>query len=260
MDRYRSASSDTPSPRSSDGRWPCSGRRDEWFVENSKQNPAETAYVQQQCRDHCPLAQQMVCAGEALESNAAYGVWAGVSLPGAQYRNRGALEQARARLRKIAGLDRCATCWQWFQSHDQTHVCPDCAAPDQPPPPAGARHHRTPVVEPERDRCDISELAAGAAITPELRLYWDLRRRSRTHRDLLLDGTGQPDWLLIRPDKTVEGCYAWPTAARTFARTPERFARMLTEGWTIRRATADDQHWNHPVAQRPTSRLDLIPA
>ena len=55
-----------------------------------------------QCLRHCPLAQQRACAQLALDSGAAYGVWAGVQLPGGQTRKIPALNAKREILAGIA--------------------------------------------------------------------------------------------------------------------------------------------------------------
>lgn len=55
-----------------------------------------------QCLRRCPLAQQRACAGRALKHREEYGVWAGVKLPGGQYRKREQLAQAHEALRRIA--------------------------------------------------------------------------------------------------------------------------------------------------------------
>jgi len=41
-----------------------------------------------QCLRRCPLAQQRRCAQYAIAHREEYGVWAGVKLPGGQYRKR----------------------------------------------------------------------------------------------------------------------------------------------------------------------------
>ncbi|KAA1248445.1 transcriptional regulator [Mycobacterium simiae] len=55
-----------------------------------------------QCLRRCPLAQQRLCAQRAVEHREEYGVWAGVKLPGGQYRKRAQLAQAHDVLRQIA--------------------------------------------------------------------------------------------------------------------------------------------------------------
>src|ERR1700748_2478009 len=54
------------------------------------------------CLRRCPLAQQRLCAQYAVENREEYGVWAGVKLPGGQYRKREQLAQAHDVLRRIA--------------------------------------------------------------------------------------------------------------------------------------------------------------
>jgi WhiB family redox-sensing transcriptional regulator len=54
------------------------------------------------CLRRCPLAQQRLCARQAVESGEEYGVWAGVKLPGGQYRKRAELAHALDVLRRIA--------------------------------------------------------------------------------------------------------------------------------------------------------------
>ncbi|OBI34482.1 transcriptional regulator [Mycobacterium sp. E1386] len=55
-----------------------------------------------QCLRRCPLAQQRRCAQHAIAHREEYGVWAGVKLPGGQYRKRAQLAQAHDVLRRIA--------------------------------------------------------------------------------------------------------------------------------------------------------------
>lgn len=55
-----------------------------------------------QCLRRCPLAQQRLCAERAVKHREEYGVWAGVNLPGGQYRKRGQLAEAHDVLRRIA--------------------------------------------------------------------------------------------------------------------------------------------------------------
>lgn len=56
-----------------------------------------------QCLRRCPLAQQRRCAEYAIAHREEYGVWAGVKLPGGQYRKREQLAAAHDALRRIAG-------------------------------------------------------------------------------------------------------------------------------------------------------------
>ena len=55
-----------------------------------------------QCLRRCPLAQQRRCAQRAVAQREEYGVWAGVKLPGGQYRKREELARAHEVLRRIA--------------------------------------------------------------------------------------------------------------------------------------------------------------
>jgi WhiB family transcriptional regulator, redox-sensing transcriptional regulator len=55
-----------------------------------------------QCLRRCPLAQQRRCAQHAIAHGEEYGVWAGVKLPGGQYRKRQELARAHDVLRRIA--------------------------------------------------------------------------------------------------------------------------------------------------------------
>ena len=58
-----------------------------------------------QCLRRCPLAQQRLCAERAIAHREEYGVWAGVKLPGGQYRKREQLAAAHDVLRRIAAGD-----------------------------------------------------------------------------------------------------------------------------------------------------------
>jgi WhiB family redox-sensing transcriptional regulator len=91
---------------------PCSTNPDLWFgyADDDATDGAAKARVYEQsatearllCLRRCPLAQQRRCAHLAVERGEEYGVWAGVKLPGSQYRKRGQLAEARAVLRRIA--------------------------------------------------------------------------------------------------------------------------------------------------------------
>lgn len=54
------------------------------------------------CLRRCPLAQQRRCAALAVERGEEYGAWAGIKLPGGQYRKRAELARAHEVLRAIA--------------------------------------------------------------------------------------------------------------------------------------------------------------
>lgn len=93
---------------------PCAANPDLWFGYNdddgsdkdgtAKARAYETAAIEARamCLRRCPLAQQRVCARLAIEQDEEYGVWAGVKLPGGQYRKRGELARAHETLRRIA--------------------------------------------------------------------------------------------------------------------------------------------------------------
>ncbi len=91
---------------------PCSNEPDLWFgyADDDASDGAAKARVYEQsaakaraiCLRRCPLAEQRRCARLAVEGGEEYGVWAGVKLPGGQYRKRHELAHARAVLRQIA--------------------------------------------------------------------------------------------------------------------------------------------------------------
>ena len=91
---------------------PCSTEPELWFgyADDDASDGAAKARVYEQaatkaraiCLRRCPLAQQRQCARQAVEAGEEYGVWAGVKLPGGQYRKRNQLAHARQVLRKIA--------------------------------------------------------------------------------------------------------------------------------------------------------------
>jgi len=54
------------------------------------------------CLRRCPLAAQRDCARRAVADGEEYGVWAGIKLPGGQYRKRHHLAAAHEVLRRIA--------------------------------------------------------------------------------------------------------------------------------------------------------------
>ena len=83
---------------------PCSTEPELWFgyADDDASDGAAKARVYEQsatkartiCLRRCPLAQQRQCARQALEAGEEYGVWAGVKLPGGQYRKRHQLARA----------------------------------------------------------------------------------------------------------------------------------------------------------------------
>ena len=91
---------------------PCSTDPDLWFgySDDDASDGAAKARVYEQsatkartiCLRRCPLAHQRACAGRAVEAGAEYGVWAGIKLPGGQYRKRHQLARAHDVLRNIA--------------------------------------------------------------------------------------------------------------------------------------------------------------
>ncbi len=91
---------------------PCAENPDLWFGYNdgdgidgtAKARAYERAAVEARmlCLRRCPLSAQRACARLAVEQGEEYGVWAGVKLPGGQYRKRGELRRSHETLRQIA--------------------------------------------------------------------------------------------------------------------------------------------------------------
>jgi len=91
---------------------PCSADPDLWFgyADDDASDGAAKARVYEQsatrartiCLRQCPLAQQRRCARQAVDAGEEYGVWAGVKLPGGQYRKRHQLAHAHEVLQRIA--------------------------------------------------------------------------------------------------------------------------------------------------------------
>ncbi|BBZ25242.1 WhiB family transcriptional regulator [Mycolicibacter hiberniae] len=91
---------------------PCSANPELWFgypdADGADGAAKARAYEQSatearlQCLRRCPLAQQRRCAALAVERREEYGVWAGVKLPGGQYRKRAELAAAHGLLHAIA--------------------------------------------------------------------------------------------------------------------------------------------------------------
>lgn len=91
---------------------PCATDPDLWFgyADDDAIDGTAKARVYEQsatrartiCLRRCPLAHQRECARRAIEAGEEYGVWAGVKLPGGQYRKRHALAYAHRVLREIA--------------------------------------------------------------------------------------------------------------------------------------------------------------
>jgi WhiB family redox-sensing transcriptional regulator len=94
---------------------PCASNPDLWFGYSdddgadgaAKARAYESAAVEARtmCLRRCPLAQQRMCAQRAVDHGEEYGVWAGVKLPGGQYRKRHQLAEAHETLRRIAAGD-----------------------------------------------------------------------------------------------------------------------------------------------------------
>lgn len=92
--------------------YPCSLNPELWFgyPDDDDGDGAAKARAYEQsatearllCLRRCPLAQQRRCARYAVEHREEYGVWAGVKLPGGQYRKREQLARAHDVLRRIA--------------------------------------------------------------------------------------------------------------------------------------------------------------
>lgn len=95
--------------------YPCSLNPELWFgyPDDDDGDGAAKARAYEQsatearllCLRRCPLAQQRLCARYAVEHREEYGVWAGVKLPGGQYRKREQLARAHDVLRRIAAGD-----------------------------------------------------------------------------------------------------------------------------------------------------------
>lgn len=91
---------------------PCSADPDLWFgyadddggdgAAKARAYEMSATQARSQCLRKCPLAQQRMCAQRAVEQGEEYGVWAGIKLPGNQYRKRHQLADAHDTLRRIA--------------------------------------------------------------------------------------------------------------------------------------------------------------
>ena len=91
---------------------PCSTNPELWFgypdddggdgAAKARAYERSATEARVQCLRRCPLAQQRLCAGRAIAHREEYGVWAGVKLPGGQYRKRQQLAAAHEVLRRIA--------------------------------------------------------------------------------------------------------------------------------------------------------------
>ena len=91
---------------------PCATEPDLWFgyADDDTGDGAAKARVYERsatiartiCLRRCPLASQRACARQAVDDGEEYGVWAGIKLPGGQYRKRHHLAHARELLLRIA--------------------------------------------------------------------------------------------------------------------------------------------------------------
>lgn len=91
---------------------PCASNPELWFgypdddggdgAAKARAYERATTEARIQCLRRCPLAQQRLCAGRALKHREEWGVWAGIKLPGGQYRKREQLANAHDLLRRIA--------------------------------------------------------------------------------------------------------------------------------------------------------------
>jgi len=91
---------------------PCAANPDLWFgyADDDESDGTAKARLYDRsatqarlvCLRRCPLDQQRRCAGYAVEQGEEYGVWAGIKLPGGQYRKRGELARAHQTLGRIA--------------------------------------------------------------------------------------------------------------------------------------------------------------
>ncbi len=91
---------------------PCAADPDLWFgypdddgghgATKARSYESSAIEARTLCLRRCPLEQQRRCAQRAVDHEVEFGVWAGVKLPGNQYRKRGELERAHEILRRIA--------------------------------------------------------------------------------------------------------------------------------------------------------------
>ncbi|OBK23794.1 transcriptional regulator [Mycobacterium asiaticum] len=91
---------------------PCASNPELWFgypdddggdgAAKARMYERSATQARIQCLRRCPLAQQRLCAEWAVKHGEEWGVWAGVKLPGGQYRKREQLAQAHDVLRRIA--------------------------------------------------------------------------------------------------------------------------------------------------------------
>lgn len=263
-----------------EGAVPCRLRPEMWYAGNPSDNPddqpdaAERAqrvlFAETHCRTGCPLKRRQLCAGNAYLNGEQYGTWGGVTLPGASECKKDELAKVQERLRLVGGLDRCPRCFEPIALivHDEETMAAALSAPIELPhkfltycPTCQAENEAKERAEEQRKAATksapavvVTKPAPVADINdwppssdPAVREFWALRQREGRDPS---KRTAATEWLLIEPSGKIEGCYAWKLAARTFARTPQRFRAMIAEGWTVRQATAADRDWNRPERQQ----------
>lgn len=271
-----------------EGATPCRIRPEMWYAANPSDDPDDqpspteraerVAFAETHCRTACPLKTRQLCAGTAYLNGEKFGTWGGVTLAGGSECKKDDLAIAQERLRLVGGLDRCPRCFDPIAliTHDDQSMA---AAMNAPIDVTAAKPHKfliyCPTCQAQNDAKEQAEeqrkaeaANPGGAKTstpapvadindwppstdPNVREFWALRQREGRDPS---KKTARTEWLLIDPDGTIEGCYAWKLAARTFARTPQRFRAMIAEGWTVRQATIADRNWNRP--QRPAETLE----
>lgn len=242
-----------------DYRPPCQdGYAENWFIEEPHKYPADVARVEAICRTQCPLARQVKCARDALLNGENWGTWAGITLVGTSSCKKDEQAARKERLRLIAGMEQCYRneCRRWFQvtehnegtlaaahsetldlPHKQLMMCPQCHAAQE--------NTQAPATTPSIETTRRQATNAVGEDNPDHDYYWTSRQVYSSLDD------ERPDWMLIRPNGTPEGRYAWSVAAHGFGRGLNRLRDMLAGGWTIREATIADQDWHRP---RPRPR------
>ena len=100
----RSALATGDAPMGNRGTLPCQRNPEWWFCyeNNHTLNQANAEKARLACMLECRLEQQRHCAELALTDETQFGVWAGVRLPGRQYRDREELGEGLGKLRRIA--------------------------------------------------------------------------------------------------------------------------------------------------------------
>lgn len=266
-----------------EGATPCRLRPEMWYAGNPSDDPDDqpdaperaqrVLFAETHCRTACPLKTRQQCAGTAYLNGEQFGTWGGITLPGASGCKKDDLAEAQERLRLVGGLDRCPRCFDPITliNHDEETIV---AAMNAPIEVRADKPHKfliyCPTCQAQNEAKERAELerqaaAAGTPVVvtkpapvadindwppsndPAMREFWALRQREGRDPS---KKTAATEWLLIDPTGKIEGCYAWKIAARTFARTPQRFRAMVADGWTVRQATAADRNWNRPERQQ----------